>query len=374
MDLTAAMTLDRLNAEHAGEVVAERVCPPFLRRASRLPVVGRKGAANNIDRLMNRLHDYPRYLRGVVRSGRFDLYHLADHSYSQLLHVIPRGRGVVTCHDLDTFRCLFDPEREPRPRWFRAMARHILNGLTKAAGVACNSAVTRDELIEREIVVPCRAVVVPMGTHPECSPRPDPAADAEAARLLGPPGETVEILHVGSNIPRKRIDVLLKVFAEARKTEPDARLIKVGGAFPPHLAQLARELGVADAVVALPFLTPATLAAVYRRATLVLLPSESEGFGLPAAEALACGAILLASDIPALREVAAPAAELLPVGDVAEWSAVTRMFLSTLHGRPDALSGRREVGLSRARRYTWSAHAEALVTLYRDVLGYLGPV
>ena len=53
-------------------------------------------------------------------------------------------------------------------------------------------------------------------------PEPDPAADAEAARLLGPvgPDGPPDLLHVGSTIPRKRIGLLLEIFAAVRRARP----------------------------------------------------------------------------------------------------------------------------------------------------------
>src|SRR5690349_19674419 len=127
MDLVGEMILRHLNERPEGGVAAERVCPPFRGRLARLPGVGRRGAARNADRLAYRFADYPGALRGVAREGRFDLYHVVDHSYAQLVHALPPGRAVVTCHDLDAFRCLFEPAREPRPWWFRALARRILS-------------------------------------------------------------------------------------------------------------------------------------------------------------------------------------------------------------------------------------------------------
>ncbi len=371
MDLTGEMILAHLASGHAGEVSAVRVCPPFRHRLGRLPVVGRLGPARNLDRLLNRMRDYPRSLGRLARRGGFDLYHLADHSYSQLVHVLPPGRAVVTCHDLDTFRCLLEPDREPRPAWFRAMARRILGGLGMAAAVACNSETTRDALLSHRIAPAERLHVVPMGIPAEFTAEPDPAADAEADRLLGPagPGAPPDLLHVGSNISRKRIDVLLSVFARVARAKPGSRLIKVGGAFPAELASQARALGVAGSVVALPFLADrSVLAAVYRRAALVLLPSEAEGFGLPSAEALACGTALLASDIAAFREVAGDAAVFRPVADLDGWTEAALSLIDEPLRAPDARQARRAAGLARARLYSWAAHADHLVAIYREVL------
>ena len=68
----------------------------------------------------------------------------------------------------------------------------------------------------------------------------------------------------------------------------------------------------ADAVRVLPFVSPEVLAAVYRRAAMTLLPSESEGFGLPVLESLACGTPVVLSDIPVLREIGGPCRDVLP--------------------------------------------------------------
>ncbi len=76
---------------------------------------------------MNRLWDYPRTRRRDRRPTTTS-FHVVDHSYAQLVHRVPAGRAVVTCHDLDTFRSVLEPELEPRSAPFRAMARHILTG------------------------------------------------------------------------------------------------------------------------------------------------------------------------------------------------------------------------------------------------------
>jgi glycosyltransferase involved in cell wall biosynthesis len=256
------------------------------------------------------------------------------------------------------------------------MARHILDGLRKAAAVSCDSEATRDALLAHDLLPADRLHLNHLGIHPECTPDPDPPADAEAARLLGPadPDAPTDLLHVGSNIARKRVDVLLSVFAEVRRHVPGSRLIKVGGALPADLANRARALGVADAIVTLPHFSPgsprdrAALAAVYRRAALVLQPSEAEGFGLPVAEGLACGVPVVASDIAALREVAGEAAVFQPVGDVPAWTGAVLTLLDERRNSPDAWRRRRESGLERARLYSWTRHADRLAEIYRDVL------
>src|SRR5262249_46767554 len=144
--------------------------------------------------------------------ARFDLFHIVDHSYAQLAHELPSHRTVITCHDLDTFRCVLEPDRDPRPLWFRTMTKRILDGLRKAAHVIAVSEATRAELVNCRLIEPERITVVHNGVHPSCSSAPDEGADREAARLLNDKADTIWLLNVGSNRPRKRIDILLRIF------------------------------------------------------------------------------------------------------------------------------------------------------------------
>jgi glycosyltransferase involved in cell wall biosynthesis len=369
MDLFAEMIQTFLRLEHAKEVEVTRVCPPLRRRLSLWPGVRGRQAAWNADRLLNRFWDYPRAVRLLAQRGGFDLFHIVDHSYSQLAHVLPAGRTVITCHDLDTFRCLLEPKREPRPRWFRAMSRRILTGLQKAAIVVCNSETTRLALRSYDLVPDSKLRTAHAGISPEFMAEPNTQADAEATRLLGPPEPDgpPDLLHVGSTIPRKRIDVLLETFAAVRKTFRGARLLKVGGSLTPDQNRLAQLLQIAEAIVVLGRLDRSTLAAIYRRADVVLQPSEAEGFGLPLAEALACGAPVVASDLPALREVGGAAALYCPVGDTAAWAQAASALLQEHRAKNDSWRARRTAGLARAAEFSWSSHAQKLTEVYRSL-------
>ncbi|HEX2454081.1 MAG TPA: glycosyltransferase family 1 protein [Vicinamibacterales bacterium] len=365
MDLVADMLLDRLQREHAATVEPTLIRPSLRRRATRLRALARDARAFGVDRIANRLWDYPRIASGL--SGRFDLFHVVDHSYAQLVHRLPPGRTLVTCHDLDTFRSVLEPEFEPRSAWFRAMSRHILEGLKKAGHVACDSGATRDAVIRKAGVREDRATVVHNGPHPSCTPSPEVPAEREATRLLGRPGHTIDLLHVGSTIPRKRIDLLLRIVADVRRRKPTVRLIRVGGPFTAEQRALARDLGILDAVVVLPVLDRSTLAAVYRRSLLVLMPSEREGFGLPVLEALACGTPVVASDIPPLREVGAAAATYCAVDDVPAWASAVERLIDERTVAPSQWTLRREAAARRATAFSWSHYAANVMTIYTEL-------
>ncbi len=365
MDLVGEMLCKCLRRDHADSFAATRLSPPMRRRLTRV----QPGSPYffNADRLVNRFWDYQRLLQR--QKQEFDLFHIIDHSYGQLLHHLPHDRTIITCHDLDTFRCLLDPQAEPRSRLFKKMMRHVLNGFQKAALVACDSAATRAELVAHELFAPERLRVVPLGVHPACTPEPEPAADSEARRYVNSgPANAINLLHVGSTIKRKRIDVLLETLAGLRKEFPQARLIRVGGPFTPAQLELIERLKLENAIIVLPYLGRKVLAAVYRQAALVLLPSEGEGFGLPVIEAMACGTPVVASDLPVLREVGGDAAWYTPVSDVPAWIELVINLLRERERQPEKWVARKAAGITQAGKFSWAVYAQKTVGLYQEVL------
>ncbi len=355
MDTVGLMLAEGL--AQSGAVEVERIAPAMRRFTPNITA----------NRLLLRFVDYPRWLKR--NSCRFDLFHIVDHSYSQLAHSLPSGRTVITCHDIDTFRCVLRPEQDPRGPLFRAMTRRILLGFQKAAHVLCDSAATLADLADTGAMSPNRMSVVPLGAHPSCSPDPEPRADAEAERLLGPQSvHDRDLLHVGSTIERKRIDDLLRIVALVRRTEPDVRLIRVGGPLTPAQVKLARKLEIEPAIVQLPFLTREVLSAVYRRAALVLQPSSAEGFGLPVAEAMTCGTPVLASQLPVLQEVGGDAALYCPPGDLEQWVAATIRLLALRRNEPDRWQEMQQHAVQQGSGFSWRNHATRVLGVYNKVL------
>jgi glycosyltransferase involved in cell wall biosynthesis len=191
--------------------------------------------------------------------------------------------------------------------------------------------------------------------------------------MLRTPHRTTDLLHVGSTIARKRIDVLLRVVAAVRRHRPEVRLVRVGGPFTAEQRTLMRELALDDAVVVLPFLDRPTLASVYRRSALVLQPSDREGFGLPVLEALACGTPVVASNIEALREVGAAAVDYCPPDDVEAWTATVLRALGEQQREPAKWRQRQQAGIERASAFSWSRYAADVASLYRRLSPNLNP-
>ena len=369
MDLIAEMLLLNLRTPDSRVVDAIQVRPAMVRRVSRLPIVRRSRTAERVDRIVNRLWDYPRWL--APQGGDFDLFHIIDHSYAHLATSLPRGRTLITCHDLDAFQGVL-PASGGGSVVGRALGKRLIEGLIAARKIVCVSAATCAELLSYGIATADRVTVVPNGVHPTCSVRSDTGADREAAKLLGPADVAYpELLHVGSTIPRKRIDVLLQVFAALRSDYPGLRLIRVGDTFTYSQQRLISKLNLGGSVTVLPFVDRRVLAAIYRRAALLLQPSDREGFGLPVAEAMACGTPVIASDIPALREVGGDAATYCPVGDVARWAFDVSALLEERTRDTDRWRTRRAAGVARAQRFNWREHARRMTEVYLELLDEL---
>jgi glycosyltransferase involved in cell wall biosynthesis len=123
--------------------------------------------------------------------------------------------------------------------------------------------------------------------------------------------------------------------------------------------KLIDRLGIADGITQLMGVDRPTIARLYRQAALVVMPSEAEGFGLPIIEALACGSIVVASDLAVLREVGGGAAVYCSVGDLTAWSqSVCRLLADPAQAPP------RSDRLAQAHRFSWAAHAETIVNAY----------
>ena len=151
--------------------------------------------------------------------------------------------------------------------------------------------------------------------------------------------------------------------AGVRSRQP-VRLIRVGGPLTPAQRALAVRLGIEGAIVEVPFQPRPVLAELYRRARLVLLPSLREGFGLPIVEAMACGAVVVASDLPVLRESGGVAATYCALGNNHEWVDTVMVLAAEKARAPETWAERQTAGLARAAGFTWDAYAQRMIDIY----------
>jgi glycosyltransferase involved in cell wall biosynthesis len=345
MDLVSEMLV-----EHGGRlpgVEITNICPPLPallgERVSADAPFGRKlGIA------LDRYTLYPLSLPTL--RGRFDYFHVADHSYAHLALGLPGARTGVFCHDIDAFRPMLE---RASPGWRTSLAALLARGMRRASVVFYTTEAVRAEIEEHRLVAPERLVAAPYGTSPEFQPE----ARAEDAPLRRRPRF---LLHVGSLIPRKNPKFLLEVFAAARRALPDLELIQVGGEWDAALRAFIRSEKLEAHIEQVPHMSRDGIAARCRTAAAVLLPSTAEGFGLPVIEALACGAPVVVSDIPTLRQVGGEGVLRCPVNDLEAWRNAVE---AAVGGRGPDVAAR----LAAAARYTWEAHAATIVGAYAEL-------
>jgi glycosyltransferase involved in cell wall biosynthesis len=357
MDICAQMLVDRSAQLTDSDIQPVQIRPPFQWRLKtweqHLPKYF------NSNRFINRFVDYPRYLK--PRSNDCDLFHIADHSYAHLIRSLPAEKTGIFCNDLDAFQSILEPAKYPRSWAYRRLAQHILTGMQTAAIVFCPTEEIRRQIEYYQLIDPAKLIVAPPGVSVEYQLDALPidlTIITLEERLQGNPF----ILHVGSCIPRKRIDVLLDTFAKLRAKLPQLHLVKVGGNWSPEQQQQITDLNLENSIVHLTNLPNSTIASLYQQAKIVMMTSEAEGFGMPVSEALACGSIVLASDIPVLREVGGDAAIYSPVGDLNAWVTNSLMAITTPDRAPSL-----DLRLARAACYTWDNYARTIVTAYSEL-------
>jgi len=366
MDVTSGCLAEASRELGGGEFVFTILKPPIrnrFRRFAKCP----SWRAFTADRLIHRFYDYPRMVRRM-RDG-FDLFHIMDHSHAHLAHELPAEQTVITCHDLDTFGSILRPRQCRRSPLFRAMTARIWSGFQRAGRIICVSQATGAEVLAAGVVGSERVAVIPNGIQSLSREtwKTDSATALES--YLGPiDPDTAELLHVGNNVPRKRIDVLVRILAAVRTQGIAARLIRVGEDFNESQLALIESLSLGPYIKVLQRVDAGILGAIYQRAALLLQTSDAEGFGLPVVESMASGTPVVASDIPALREVGGEITAYCPVADVKSWALVVAALLRERNQEPSQWDQRRARGVVWASRFSWQRAAEKTLSIYREIL------
>ena len=267
------------------------------------------------------------------------------HSFHPLLIPARHAARIVTVHDLDFLDHPERTQREIRRDYPALAATHA----RRADAVVAVSRFTAAE-VERRLGVPADRIVICGSGAPAWPPRP-------AAAPRGP------ILFMGTLEPRKNVGTLLRAYARLLAGMPDTPPLWLAGgateAAAPWLREIA-EAPLAGHVKHLGYIQADRRYDLYAQASMLVLPSHLEGFGIPVLEAMTVGVPVIVSDRGALPEVAGGAGQIVPAEDADALAAALRRYLV----EPGAAAQAVERGLARARQYSWDASAATLVGLY----------
>ncbi len=284
------------------------------------------------------------WMAGLVSRAEADVHHMSGFWR-------PRGitarRAVMTAHDLL-------PERLARRYPEAAEARRRKLALAKEADrLIAVSQATRDELVALGKLDPGRIDVVRTGG---CGL---PAA-AFAGEGRPPPIEKPYVLVVGRRRAEKGFDLVLNPLCQVLTKREEIDVLCVGGGdFNAQERDALSAYGL-HARFHHRSLDDLELAAAYRGATLFLDAALCEGFGLTLVEAMTAGAPVLATDIPAFREIAGDAAGYFAPDDEDAFGAALLAILDD-DARRAALA---QAGRARAAEFSWDRAAEETVAAY----------
>lgn len=295
----------------------------------------------------------PRY----IRHNAFDLFHGTNYD----VPLWRRCATVLTVHDLSL---LLHPETHTERSVKRARRR--LPMMVRAA----NAIITPTESVRRELseyfdVTPEKIFAVPEAAR-ACF-RPMEFVDTESVRLSLGVGDEF-LLAVGTIEPRKNLSTLISAFEEVIRAQPKSalQLVIAGGAgwLSGPLFEVLKNSPARHRIVLTDYLYDDHLRALYASCRAFVYPSIYEGFGLPPLEAMACGAPVIASRIPALAETTGDAALLF---DHSSAKDLAEKILGLLDDEPtrEKLSS---AGLKRTAEFSWERTAQLTLAVYNKVL------
>jgi glycosyltransferase involved in cell wall biosynthesis len=286
------------------------------------------------------------------------LFYPAVYSWFPAPHGLP---NVLTLHDAiaERFPALVFPQR--KRRWLWSAKTRLARW--QATRIMTVSAAARAEVIEYLGIDPERIDVVTEAADARFAPVGDEHRRAAARARAGLPADKPMILYVGGLAPHKNLQGLLQGLAQASESVAAQQLQlalvgdPAGDGFHSHHKELVDTIQgdtrLQGRVHFAGFVPDEDLVALYSDALALALPSFSEGFGLPAMEAMACGVPVLASTGGSIPEVVGDAGLFFDPHHTAEIAAA----IERIAGDPVLRAGLARKALSRAGEFSWKRAA-----------------
>ena len=282
--------------------------------------------------------------------GRVGLFH-------GLNQRLPQGRlprTVATFHDL--FAMTGDYSSAEFRERFSSLAAETAGRADHVIAISAHTA----RLVTDLLGYPrAQVTVVHHGAE-----RLEPPEPSRAREILGRMGISAPfVLHMGTIQARKNVDRLVSAFEEAG----EGRELVLAGSFGYGGPQLARRLERSPSRARIRLtghVSDLARACLYSEAEVLLFPSLDEGFGLPVVEAMSSGLPVVTSNLSALPEVAGDAAVLVDPHDVGSIANGLGKVLSS----PGLQAELKELGVRRARAFTWQRCADETWAVYQRLL------
>jgi glycosyltransferase involved in cell wall biosynthesis len=289
---------------------------------------------------------------------QLDLFHATHY----VLPPLPRGRAVVTIHDIiHLLYPQFLPNRVAH-LYARIMIRRALKVADRIITVSHNS---KRDLVDHFGVAPARVEVIYNGVSRGF--RQDVPGEERRRVALKLNLPSPYLLFLGSDRPHKNARNVIKAFAEARRRGPLPHALVLAGPMPRNegrVEALISALDLGAAIRRTGIVDDADMPGLFAGADAFLYPTLYEGFGLPVIEAMASGTPVLTSSTSALQEIAGGYALLVDPMD----AGAIATGIVTLATDPVKRAELAKMGLARAADFSWNKAAEATLSVYAAVL------
>ncbi|HKU75339.1 MAG TPA: glycosyltransferase family 1 protein [Pyrinomonadaceae bacterium] len=290
----------------------------------------------------------------LIKRSRFSVFHGTNYSVP-LQKVCPT---VVTIHDLSL---LLWPQTHEQHLARRARLRLPLMA-RRADAIIVPSQSVKTEVHEHLGIDEAKITVIPEA--PRSSFWQVTGEEAVAVRRRLNIGDDF-ILFVGTIEPRKNLLTLVRAFEEiVRNGVSQTQLVLVGneGWLTGELHDFLKTARFRERVRFVGYLADDDLRALYSSCRVFVYPSLYEGFGLPLLEAMACGAPVITSDIPSVRETVGDAALLVPPTDINELArSITRLLENSIEREQRSAAGKQH-----ASKFSWEKAAAATLKVYQQ--------
>lgn len=270
--------------------------------------------------------------------------------------ILYRGKVVTTMHDLTTARF-----RNPNKFWLVFKIKQFVYIIvSKIVARKSTLVITPTEFVKEDVAkfarINSRKIVVTYEAADKISDPVDPVGELEGRQF---------IMYVGRPQPHKNLRRLVDAFGSLAQEYPGLRLVLVGkkdGAYR-ELEQYTHDKGI-KRVVFTGFASEGELRWLYENAAAYVFPSLSEGFGLPALEAMMHGAPLASSIATCLPEVYQNGAEYFDPLDIEDMARVIKKVLSDQKLRQKLIANGHHV----AKQYSWKRMAEQTLEVFGQAL------
>jgi glycosyltransferase involved in cell wall biosynthesis len=291
------------------------------------------------------------FLPVYLSKEKFDLFW----GPCNFLPLIKPCRFIVTIHDLAPFLL---PRSLPLIRRIYYQ-RAFLNSIHRADKIVVVSESLKTDLIKHFSVPEKKIKAIHNGIDESFRPIVDKVSLSKIQKKYRLPSDF--ILTLGVLEPKKNTIGLIQAYADLKKSYTELPKLVIGGSKQygwknNQVFKIVKNLRLDDDIIFTDTIVHEDLPAVYTLATLFVLPSIYEGFGLPVAEAMACGTPVITSNTSSLPEVAGDAAILVNPFDVQEISRTISRVLANERLQKEM----KENGIENAKRFSWNRAANAL--------------